>query len=49
MTELVMNIRTWLTEIQQSDLPVTLVENSVDHAVENHVLKAIDDDPYRGL
>ena len=34
--------RTWLTEIQESDWSVAMVLNSIDHAVEGHVLKTID-------
>ena len=30
---------TWLTEIQQSDWLAAVIHNSVDRAVENHVLK----------
>ena len=33
---------TWLIEIQQSDWSVAVVLNSVDHSVENHVLKPIE-------
>ena len=35
-------LRTWMTEIQQSDWLVAVVYNSTDHAVDNHVLKTID-------
>ena len=36
------NIRTWLIEIQQSDWLVSVILNSLDHTVENHVLKTVD-------
>ena len=42
-------IRTWLKEIQQFDWLVTVVKNSRDHAVENHVLETIDNDLNCGL
>ena len=35
--------RRWLIEIQQSDWLVTVVQNSTDNAVQNHVLKTIHD------
>ena len=43
------NVGIRLTEIQRSDLSVGVVQNSVDHAVENHVLKTIDNDINRDL
>ena len=38
------HVRTWLTEVQHFDWLVTIVLNSVDHAVEKYVLIAIDND-----
>ena len=35
-------IRKWLIEIQQSDWLVALIQNSANYAVENYVLKTID-------
>ena len=35
-------LRTWLTEIQQSDWSVAVVLNSIDHAVEKHFPKTIE-------
>ena len=30
---------TWVCEIQQFDWRLSVVQNSIDHAAENHVLK----------
>ena len=42
-------IRTKLKEIQQLDWLVTVVEDSIDHADKNHILKTIDDVLNHGL
>ena len=42
-------IRTWSTEVQQSNWLVTVVENWIDHAVKKHVLKTEDNDLNFGL
>ena len=43
------NITAWLTGVQPSDWLATVVLNSMDHVVENHVLKAIDNGLNGGL
>ena len=43
------NIRTWWTEILQFDWLIVVLKNSIDHAVEIHVLKTMDNDLNRSL